>query len=180
MSDGASAAPRGEGFWTRIILIASLLVCASVAFLILGPRPAGTEGRLDVSMLPTVNALLNGTTAVLLVVAYALARRKRFAQHRAAMLTAFGTSTGFLVSYLVYHWFKAGPKHYEGALRPLYFFILGSHSLLAAVVVPLALLTLYRGFVGDRPRHRRIARFTLPVWLYVSLTGVVVYAMLYA
>lgn len=170
--------PAREGFWLRIIAIASILVVAAVAFLILGPRP-DTAGKLDVSALPTVNACLNATTAVLLCVAWLLVRQKRIAAHRNVMLTAFGTSTAFLVSYVLYHFFKAAPRLYAGNFRPLYLAVLASHSLLAAIIVPLALVTLYRGWASTPARHRRIARITLPLWLYVSATGVVVYVMLY-
>ena len=175
----ADRAEKGEGFWLRIIYVVSILVCAAIAFLILGPRPAGTEGKLDVSALPLVNASLNGITAVLLVVAWMLILRKKVPQHKALMLTAFGTSSAFLVSYVIYHWFKSGPKAYTGGYKELYYFILTSHIGLAAVIIPLALVTLYRGWSMHVTRHRKIARVTLPLWLYVSVTGVVIYVMLY-
>ena len=167
-----------DSFWLRIIYIVSALVCAAVAFLILGPRPAG-GGSLDVSALPLVNATLNGITTILLVVAYVLIRQRRIDAHRNVMLGAFATSAAFLVTYVIYHWFKSGPKHYAGAFRGLYVTILASHILLAAVILPLALVTLYRGWVNQRPKHRKLAKVTLPLWLYVSVTGVVIYAMLY-
>lgn len=177
-------ARRGDSFWLPIIYIVSALLCAAVMFLIYGPRPAGHLG-LDVSRLPTVNASLNGLTAILLVVGYWLIRNKRVAAHKAVMLSAFASSSGFLVSYVIYHWFKSGPAQYTGAWRPLYLFILLTHIVLAAVILPLALLTLYRGWSigggekGMGLKHRKIARVTLPLWLYVSVTGVAIYAMLY-
>jgi uncharacterized membrane protein YozB (DUF420 family) len=109
----------------------------------------------------------------------ALIRSKRIAQHKAVMLTAFGTSTAFLITYVIYHWFKAGPRPYAGEWTGLYYFILLSHIVLATVIVPLALVTLYRGWLDQRPRHRRLARVTFPVWMYVSVTGVTIYLMLY-
>ncbi len=174
--EGASAR---DGFWLRIIYIVSALVCAAVAFLILGPRPSG-GGSLDVSALPLVNATLNAVTTVLLVVAFVLVKQRRIPAHRNVMLGAFGTSAAFLVSYVIYHWFKSGPKKYVGDFVALYRFILVSHIVLAAVILPLALVTLYRGFFDQRAKHRKLAKVTLPIWLYVSVTGVAIYAMLYA
>ncbi len=180
MSTSAQAAPRRpERFWLAVIAILSIVVVAAVAFLILGPRPDGVAGRLDVSALPRVNATLNGLAGVCLVTGYALIRRKRIEAHRRAMLGAFACSAAFLVSYVVYHTFKPAPTPYVGAYRGLYLAILLTHIVLATVIVPLALVTLYRGWSWDVTRHRRIARVTLPIWLYVSVTGVVIYAMLY-
>ncbi|MBM4374651.1 MAG: DUF420 domain-containing protein [Deltaproteobacteria bacterium] len=167
-----------DGFWLRIIYIVSALVCAAVAFLILGPRPSG-GGSLDVSALPLVNASLNGLTTLLLVAALVLIKQRRITAHRNVMLSAFGTSAAFLVTYVIYHWFKSGPKAYTGAFRGLYLGILASHIVLAAVILPLALVTLYRGWFDQRAKHRRLAKITLPLWLYVSVTGVAIYAMLY-
>lgn len=168
-----------DGFWMRIILIVSVLIAGAVAFLILGPRPEGMRGAVDVSALPTVNASLNGLAAVLLLVGGQLAKQGRLETHRKVMLTAFAVSAGFLVSYIIYHWFKEAPKQYAGDFRGLYLGILLTHIVLAALIVPLALTTLYRGWRDQRQKHRRIARITWPVWLYVSVTGVVIYWMLY-
>jgi uncharacterized membrane protein YozB (DUF420 family) len=130
--------------------------------------------------LPAVNAVLNATCAVLLVIGYVLIRRGHRQQHRAVMLTAFGTSVLFLISYLTYH-AHAGSKHFPGlgTARVVYFTILLTHTVLAAAIVPLAIVTLSRGLSAKYDRHRAIARWTLPIWLYVSVTGVVVYWMLY-
>ena len=95
------------------------------------------------------------------------------------MLTAFGTSTGFLVSYIIYHWYKSGPKSYNGDFSSVYYFVLLSHIILATIIIPLALLSLYRGWASDISKHRKIAVVTLPIWLYVSVTGVIIYIMLY-
>lgn len=171
--------PKQDNFWLRIIYIFSIIISAAVAFLILGPRPEGFESTLDVSGLPLVNATLNGITAILLLVGYILIRQKKRQQHKNVMLTAFGTSGAFLVSYIIYHWFKAGPKQYTGDFSEIYLFILLTHIVLAAIIIPLALVTLYRGWTDDIAKHRKIAKVTLPLWLYVSVTGVVIYWMLY-
>ena len=168
-----------DSFWLRIIYIVSIIISATVAFLILGPRPVGIEGALDVSKLPLVNASLNGMTTILLIIGYILIRKKKRQQHKNIMLTAFGTSAAFLVSYVIYHWFKSGPKQYTGAFPEIYFFILITHIILAAIIIPLALITLYRGWSDQLKKHRKIAKITLPLWLYVSVTGVVIYLMLY-
>ena len=130
--------------------------------------------------LPAVNATLNALTGLLLVIGYVLIRRGRRRQHRAVMITAFCTSVVFLVSYLTYH-AHAGSKHFPGmgAARAIYFSILLTHTVLAAAIVPLAIITLSRGLSARYDRHRAIARWTLPIWLYVSVTGVIVYWMLY-
>ena len=168
-----------DTFWIRIIYIVSGVISLAVAFLILGPRPEGIEGSVDVSMLPFVNAVLDGTTTLLLIYGYILIRQKKREMHRYVMLTAFGSSTLFLVSYVIYHWFKSGPKPYLGDFQILYYITLFTHIVLAAIIIPLALFTLYRGWVSQLKRHRKIARITLPIWLYVSGTGVVIYLMLY-
>lgn len=133
-----------------------------------------------ISVLPTVNAVLNATAAVLLVWGYTLIRRHRKQEHRRVMIGAFVTSCLFLVGYLVYH-FQVGSVPFAGPkpVRTLYLAILATHTVLAAAVPPLAVVTLSRGLSGRFDRHRRIARWTLPIWLYVSVTGVVVYLMLY-
>ncbi len=130
--------------------------------------------------LPTLNALLNTVSATLLISGYTLIRQGKVQAHRTCMLAAFATSTLFLISYLVYHANVGSvPFTGQGAVRTLYYTILISHITLAALVPPLALVTLTYGLRQRFDRHRRIARWTLPVWLYVSVTGVIVYAMLY-
>ncbi len=135
---------------------------------------------LDLTALPELNALLNSCSAVLLVLGYLFIRRRRVQAHKACMLGAFAVSTLFLISYLTYH-FHAGsvPFTRAGWIRPLYFAILISHVILAAAILPLALVTLHRAWRERFEQHVRIARWTLPIWLYVSVTGVVVYLMLY-
>ncbi len=131
-------------------------------------------------ILPTVNATLNATAAVLLVWGYWLIRHKRIQTHRKVMTAAFITSCVFLVCYLVYH-AQVGAVRFPktGAIRTVYLSILGTHTVLAATVPVLAIITLRRGLAARFDKHRRIAKWTLPIWLYVSVTGVVVYLMLY-
>jgi putative membrane protein len=135
---------------------------------------------VTVSDLPALNATLNGTSAVLLTIGWVLIRRGRIAQHRAVMIAAVCTSVLFLISYLTYH-AQIGSKHFPGtgAIRIVYFAILLTHTVLAAAIVPLVLVTLRRGLTRQDARHRAIARWTMPIWLYVSVTGVIVYVMLY-
>ncbi len=134
----------------------------------------------DFSIFPVINATLNGTSAVLLVTAHAMIKRGRMAAHRALMLTAIATSSLFLISYLYYHW-HVGSVRFQGQSwsRPVYFSILISHTVLAASIVPLVIITLSRALRERFDRHRAIARWTYPLWLYVSVTGVVIYLMLY-
>ncbi|HEY3884203.1 MAG TPA: DUF420 domain-containing protein [Vicinamibacterales bacterium] len=133
-----------------------------------------------IAWLPTVNAALNLTAAVLLGTGWVLIRRGRIAQHRCAMIAAFCASVLFLVSYLTYH-AVAGIRYFSGrgTIRAVYLTILFTHTVLAVVIVPLVLITLSRALSARFDRHRAIARWTLPIWMYVSVTGVVVYLMLY-
>ena len=135
---------------------------------------------MRVSDLPALNATLNATSAVLLAVGYAFIRAGRKAAHRNCMLAALASSSLFLISYLVYH-FQVGsvPFKGRGAVRTVYFAILLTHTVLAVAIVPLVGVTLVRALRERFPAHRRIARITLPLWAYVSVTGVVIYWMLY-
>jgi putative membrane protein len=162
------------------IVTVSGAVLLAVGALMLAPRPGSGGAGSGVASLPRLNAALNGTSAILLAAGWVLIRRRRVAAHRACMVTAFGVSTLFLISYVVYH-ARAGSVRFagQGPARTVYFFLLVTHIVLAAAIVPLALTTLYRAATGQLARHRRIARWTLPVWLYVSVTGVLVYWMLY-
>jgi uncharacterized membrane protein YozB (DUF420 family) len=136
--------------------------------------------HMNINTLPMINAGLNGTSAVLLLTGYSFIRRGNRQAHRFCMVTAFGVSVVFLISYLVHH-ALAGIIHYQGQgwMRQLYFFILTTHTILAVAVPVLAILTLRRALKGDFEKHRKIARITFPIWLYVSVTGVIVYFMLY-
>ena len=132
------------------------------------------------SYLPHINACLNSASAILLFSGYLFIRRHNIKAHRNCQVSAFVLSTIFLISYLIYH-FNHGTTRFtgQGIVRPIYFTILTTHTILAIVIVPLILITFYRALRSDFERHRRIARITLPLWLYVSVTGVIVYLMLY-
>lgn len=134
----------------------------------------------EISLFPTVDAILNTLSAVSLTMGYYFIRRRNVQAHRVCMLTAVATSSLFLICYLTYHYFHGTtrfPGH--GLVRGVYFAILGTHTILAAAIVPLVIVTLYRALRERFDLHRRMARWTLPIWIYVSITGVVVYLMLY-
>ncbi|HLJ17406.1 MAG TPA: DUF420 domain-containing protein [Bryobacteraceae bacterium] len=135
---------------------------------------------ISVHDLPAIDAVLNGTAAVLLVWGYTLILRGRIEMHRTVMISAFAVSVAFLICYLTYH-AQVGSVHFQkqGTIRTVYLTILATHTVLAAIVPFLAIVTLSRALRGKFKRHRQIARWTLPIWLYVSVTGVVVYLMLY-
>ncbi|HEV2426249.1 MAG TPA: DUF420 domain-containing protein [Terriglobia bacterium] len=135
---------------------------------------------IPLSYFPTIDAALNATSAVLLGTGYVCIRRRNIAAHRACMLSAVASSSLFLVSYLWYH-AHHGVTRFRGigALRSFYFVLLGSHTILAALIVPLVIITLARALGRKFAKHKKIARWTLPIWIYVSITGVLVYWMLY-
>ncbi|MEX2660890.1 MAG: DUF420 domain-containing protein [Vicinamibacterales bacterium] len=135
---------------------------------------------MQLTDLPAVNATLNGISAVLLMIGYVLVRQRKLEQHRRVMIAAFSTSVLFLICYVIYH-ANVGSRRFpgQGPIRSVYFFVLITHIVLAALVPPMAIITLSRGLRARYDTHRRIARWTLPIWLYVSVTGVIVYVMLY-
>ena len=137
---------------------------------------------MSISQLPALNAMLNSVSAILLIMGFLFIRRKNIKAHRASMISAFVTSTLFLTSYLIYHFSKElGPTRFqgEGIVRPVYYFILITHTILAVAIVPMVFVTFSRALKKRFDQHRRVARWTLPIWLYVSVTGVIVYLMLY-
>ncbi len=162
-----------------VIAVLSVVVSAAVVIVVYGisgrGAAPGTAGALA-----TVNAVLNGSTACFLLTGYGFIRSRNIKAHRTCMVTAFVLSSFFLVTYLLHH-AEVGsvPFQHEGWIRGVYFAVLVPHVALAMVIVPLALFTIYRGWTGRIARHRQIARWTLPVWLYVSVSGVAVYLMLY-
>ncbi|TVP79639.1 MAG: DUF420 domain-containing protein [Gemmatimonadales bacterium] len=178
-SDGLPA-PSGltglsEKALRRIVWTLTVVVCALVVVLVTWRQILVIDG-LDVSRLPAFHALLNGTCAVLLVLGVAFIRKGRVGLHRTSMVGAFALSALFLISYVIYHSQSPGASFGgEGWIRPVYFFILASHIILAPVVLPLALYTVVRAFRAEWGRHRKVARWTFPVWLYVAVTGVLVY-----
>jgi uncharacterized membrane protein YozB (DUF420 family) len=133
-----------------------------------------------IRLLPTLNAILNATSGILIVIGFLFIRQRRINAHRACMIAAVCSSILFLISYLVYH-YHHGATRFPGTgwVRPFYFILLISHTILAAVIVPFVIVTLVRAFRGQFARHLRVARWTFPMWLYVSITGIVVYLMLY-
>jgi putative membrane protein len=135
---------------------------------------------MTISDLPALNATLNAIAGCFLLAGFYFIRRRQIARHRASMLSAFAMSTLFLISYVIYH-ANVGSKPFtgQGPIRLVYFTVLVTHIILAATIVPLALTTLVRGLKRDDARHRRIAKITWPIWMYVSVTGVVIYLMLY-
>lgn len=135
---------------------------------------------IAISDLPTVNATLNTISAALLTIGFVMIRRRKTVAHRNCMIAAFVVSGLFLTSYLIYH-YHAGSTPFEGTgwIRSIYFAVLIPHIILAALILPLALITLYFALRKRFAKHRRIARWTLPIWLYVSVTGIIVYWMLY-
>jgi putative membrane protein len=156
----------------------SLLVILLVAGLLLIPRTASSQPEL--AILPPLNAGLNGASVVALVMAYIFIRRRDVKRHRFCVLLAFGLSAIFLMSYVVLH-AVVGPSKFTGQdwIRPVYYTVLVSHIILASIILPLALTTLHHAWYSRFAHHRRLARWTLPIWLYVSVTGVLVYFMLY-
>jgi putative membrane protein len=174
-----TAAPQSN---TRSAIAAILAVsAAATAFLfwLIYVHPAADQGGARFTFLPALNALLNGLSAVALLIGYTFIRARRITAHRAAMMTAFGFSTLFLVSYILHHALHGDiryPAH--AALRSMYLPLLASHILLAIVALPLILVTFFFSLSGRIPQHRKVARWTFPLWLYVSITGVITYAML--
>ena len=163
-----------------VIGVLSVVVFAAVMIVLYalpgrGQVPPGTPG-----VLATVNAVLNGGAACFLLTGYAFIRKKKIKAHRTCMVTAVVLSSLFLVTYLLHH-AQVGsvPFQHEGWIRGVYLAVLVPHVVLAAVIVPLALFTIYRGWTERIEKHREIARWTLPLWLYVSVSGVAVYLMLY-
>ena len=165
--------------WYFIIAALSLVVVGAVAFLIYHSQSVNVA-MPGIYILPKLNAFLNGSVAILLTTGYIFIRNKNIRAHRFCMLTAFIFSSSFLVSYIIYH-FNATETKFGGTdeiIRIIYFFILITHIVLASIIVPLTLLTLYRIWRNQVARHRKIAKWTLPIWLYVSATGVIVYLMI--
>ncbi|MDX5348270.1 MAG: DUF420 domain-containing protein [Hymenobacteraceae bacterium] len=161
-----------------VIAILSVLIPVAVAFLLFMPQ-TGKLGDVDVSFLPKLHAVLNSLTAIALVAGYFFIKSNNRRYHKFAMVTAVVVSSFFLVSYVTYH-FQAAPTAYggDGPLRTIYYFVLLTHIVLAAVIVPLVLLSVYFAYSQQYAKHRRISRWTFPLWLYVAVTGVLVYILI--
>lgn len=164
--------------YTPLIIILTVAIISLVAVAYFSPRLELFKGY-DLTVLPLVNAILNSITFIALTFALIAIKRKNIKLHRNFIFTALGSTALFLVTYLAYH-FNAPTTKYGGTgiLKGIYYFILLTHILLAIVIVPLALISVARGLNMQVERHRKIARWTMPLWLYVSLTGVLVYVMI--
>jgi putative membrane protein len=167
---------------TRPAIAAILAISAAATiflFWLIYVHPAADAASVRFAFLPALNALLNGLSATALLIGYTFIRAHRIKAHRAAMLTAFGFSTLFLVSYIAHHALHGDVRYpVHAALRGVYLPLLASHIILAIVTLPLVLVTFFFSLSGRIPQHRKVARWTFPLWLYVSVTGVVTYAML--
>jgi len=167
-----------ERIYRGIIIFLSVAIPVVVAILLFIPQ-TGKLGDLNVSFLPHLNGVLNTATAMALISGFYFIKRKNEAHHRTSMLSAFFISCFFLVSYVIYH-FQAAPTKFggEGLVKGIYYFLLITHIVLAAVVVPFVLFSLYFALTKQIIRHKKIVKFTFPIWLYVSVTGVIVYLMI--
>jgi len=166
-----------EIFYIRLITIISILIPLVVTVMLFLPASGrGALGNIDVSSLPCFHAVLNGSTAVFLLLGLFFIRRMNIKIHRLCMLTAFVLSSVFLVSYVLYH-YRTGHTPYggEGIISYIYYFILITHIVLATAIIPLALLAIYRALSNQIEKHRKIVKWTFPIWLYVAVTGVMVY-----
>jgi putative membrane protein len=162
-----------------IIYAVSIVICLAVAFLIYFPQALSLGGGVDVSYLPRFHAFLNGSCTLLLIAGYIAVRRMQYNFHKMLMVTCFLLSSIFLVSYVIYHSQAPATKFGgEGMIRPIYYTLLLTHIVLAALILPLALFTISRSWRGEFAKHKKIARYTLPIWIYVTATGVIVYFML--
>lgn len=163
-----------------VILVLSTGVFLFLLWMLYWKEDTAVESQLDLSFMPAINALLNSASALCLGLGYRAIRQSQKELHMRMMLSALGFSAVFLISYLVYHHFQGDtPFEGTGVIRPIYFFILISHIVLSAVMLPLIFTTLYFAATQKFESHRKISRFTFPVWMYVSVTGVLVYLILY-
>jgi putative membrane protein len=182
-----------DKLYFRIILAVSIAIAVVVVLLLLIPGKEGLQGSFDVNFLPKLNAIINSTVSVLLVAGYIAIRNKKREVHKTLMLSAFFCSGLFLVSYVIYHYLaietKFGDINHDGILsadesatvgsiRYIYYIILITHILLATAIVPMVLFTIYQSFAGRFDKHKKLARYTFPIWLYVSVTGVIVYLLI--
>ena len=167
-----------ESFYMKIIAVLSIVIPIAVAFLIFMPQN-GIFGDLEVSFLPKLHAIFNTAATLFLVCGFLFVIRGKVTLHKICMWGAFAVSAMFLVSYVIYH-AQSEPTTFGGVgmVKYIYYFILITHIILAAAIVPLVLITIFRSVSGQISKHRKIAKITLPIWLYVTVTGVVVYFMI--
>ena len=168
---------KKDSFFIPLIISLSIIIPIAVALLMIFPDVLYIESEtINFSSLPFFHAILNGCTAVLLVTGFVWIKNKKTKAHKISMMTAFILSSVFLISYVISKLTNAPvPFCGEGAVRYLYFFILISHILLSVPVLPLALFSIYRGLTGEIPKHKKIVKWTFPIWIYVAITGVMVY-----
>jgi putative membrane protein len=160
-------------------ILAVSLIATLFLFWLIYVHPASDAASVKLTFLPALNALLNGLSATALLIGFTFIRSRRIAAHRAAMFTAFAFSTLFLVSYIVHHALHGDVRYpAQAAFRSAYLWLLASHVILAIVALPMILTTFFFSLSGRIPQHRKIARWTFPIWLYVSVTGVITYVML--
>ena len=180
MTSAARTSTRRSG--TGLAIAAILVISAAATlflFWLIYVHPASDSGGARFAFLPALNALLNGLSATALLIGFTLIRARKISAHRAAMITAFGFSTLFLVSYILHHALHGDVRYpVHAALRSIYLPLLASHIVLAIVALPMILVTFFFSLTGRFPQHKKIARWTFPLWLYVSVTGVVTYVML--
>lgn len=178
MNHPVDLSEKTNNLYLIVISVLSVAIPVVVSLLIFIPQ-TGKLGDLDVSFLPHLNGVLNTATSIALIAGFVFIKQGNRRYHTTAMITAFALSALFLVSYVVYH-FQAPPTKFggEGVVRGIYFFILITHIILAAIVVPLVLLSIYFAASKQFTKHRKIVKWTFPIWLYVSVTGVVVYLMI--
>jgi putative membrane protein len=174
-----TTAPQADTSTAIAAILAVSAAATAFLFWLIYVHPAADSASARFAFLPALNALLNGLSATALLIGYTFIRARRIPAHRAAMMTAFGFSTLFLVSYILHHALHGDVRYpLHAALRSVYLPLLASHIVLAVVALPLILLTFFFSLTGRIPQHRRVARWTFPLWLYVSITGVVTWAML--
>src|ERR1035438_9427064 len=180
MTIAAPSSTRRSGTGPAIAAILAISAAASLfLFWLIYVHPAADAASARLAFLPALNALLNGLSATALLIGYTFIRARRIKAHRAAMITAFGFSTLFLVSYILHHALHGDVRYpAHAALRGVYLPLLASHIILAIVALPLVLVTFFFSLSGRIPQHRKVARWTFPLWLYVSVTGVITYVML--
>ena len=171
---------KKDSLFIPLIIGLSIIIPVVVALLMLFPTVFHIESEnYDFSSLPFFHAILNGSTAILLITGFMLIKNRKTNLHKAAMLSAFVLSSIFLVSYVISKLTNAPvPFEGEGIVRYVYFFILISHILLSILVLPLALFSIYRGITGENDKHKSIVKYTFPIWIYVAITGVLVYVLM--
>jgi putative membrane protein len=180
MTIAAPSSTRRSGTGPAIAAILAISAAASLfLFWLIYVHPAADAASTRLTFLPALNALFNGLSATALLIGFTFIRARKIAAHRKSMLTAFGFSTLFLVSYILHHALHGDVRYpAHGALRSVYLPLLASHIILAVIALPMVLVTFFFSLTGRFPQHRKIARWTFPIWLYVSVTGVVTYVML--